>query len=284
MSRVAILGAGPLGAAVAHKLAERQRVRAIALIDAEAEVARGKALDLLQTGPVDGVDVALSGAGDVLAAAGAGVIVVADRVVGGEWQGEDGLALVRQLVRAGTTAPFVFAGASQTWLLEAAQAELGVPGHRLIGTASSGLVTAVRALSAAEVGHSSVEVTVVGRPPSFVIAWSAATVGGSLVTERAPAHRLLSISNALPRLWPPGPQAIAAATADVIAALVNGSRRLYPATTILDGEFGARHVAAMLTLEFGPGRVLKRVIPTLSPQERTELQNSLFAGRRPLRV
>ena len=133
MSTVAILGAGPIGAAIAHALAERQAVRAIRLLDAEASVAAGKALDLLQTMPIDGVDVSLSGSADLLSATGAAVIVIADRVSGGEWQGEEGLALVRQLVRAGTAAPLVFAGGSQIRLMEAVTrraARAGRSAHR----------------------------------------------------------------------------------------------------------------------------------------------------------
>lgn len=275
MSTVAILGAGPIGAATAHALAERQSVRAIRLLDSDASVAAGKALDLLQTMPIDGVDVALSGSGDLLAAAGAAVIVIADRVSGGEWQGEDGLALVRQLVRAGTTAPLVFAGASQIKLMEAAHVELHVAGDRLVGSAASALAPIARALATAETGLAGVEVTVAGRPPATVVAWSAATVGGALLSERVPAHRLLAISTALRRFWPPGPQTIGAATAQVVSALVNGARTLVPAATILDGELGGRRVAALLPLELGRGRVLRRTVPTLSPQERTEVVTGL---------
>jgi hypothetical protein len=110
------------------------------------------------------------------------------------------------------------------------------------------------------------------------VAWSAATVGGVLLSERVPAHRLLALSTALRRFWPPGPQTIGAATAQVVDALVNGSRSLVPAATILDGELGARRVAAMLPLELGRGRVLRRTIPTLSPQERTEVVTGISSG------
>ena len=275
MSTVAILGAGPIGAAVAHALAERQAVRAIRLLDAEASVAAGKALDLQQTMPIDGADVSLSGSADLLSSTGAAVIVIADRVSGGEWQGEEGLALVRQLVRAGTTAPLVFAGGSQIRLMEAVHAELHVPANRLIGTAASGLVNVARALVAAEIGLAGVDVTIAGRPPAFVVAWSSATVAGSLLTDRIPAHRLLALSKSLMRFWPPGPQTIGGATAQFVDALVNGSRSLLPAATILDGELGARRVAAMLPLELGRGRVLRKTIPTLSPQERTEVVTGL---------
>jgi len=275
MSDVAILGAGPIGAAVAHKLAQRARVRRIRLVDANVNVAAGKALDIRQSGPVDGFDTSLGAASGPLDAVGADAIVLADQVDGGEWQGEAGLALLRQLAAAGNRAPIVFAGPNQVWLMDAAASELKLPGDRLIGTAASAVATAIRAIAGVELDLSGVDVSVVGRPPSFVIGWSAATVGGSLVTEIVSSHRLLAMSGALGRFWPPGPQAIAAPTARVVEALCSGSRQRHYAMTILDGELGIRGAAAMLPLEIGHGRVIRRVVPSLSPQERTETISSI---------
>jgi hypothetical protein len=193
------------------------------------------------------------------------------------WQGEAGLALVGQIVRAGSNAPLVFAGASQVWLMEAAARELRVPADRIIGTAASAVAASVAALASIEAGHTGVDVAVAGRPPAFVIGWTSATVAGSALSERVPAHRLLAISQGLPRLWPPGPQAIGAATAHVVEALIHGSRRLHHAMTVLDGDLDARGVAAMLPLELGRGRVLARVMPSFSTQERTTLLNQIVS-------
>ncbi len=278
MSVIAILGAGDIGGAVASRLAAGGKFRTIRLIDARESVAAGKALDIQQTGPIDHSDTRLEGAADALAAAGASVIVVADRVEGGEWSGDDGLGLVRRLVAAGTAAPFVFAGPSQTALMESVARELRVPADRLVGTAASALVGAARSLVglALDGAGDDVRVSVNGRPPSFVVGWSAATVAGSLVSDRLPAHRLLAISRSLQGLWPPGPSAIAAATAHVVEALAFGSRRLETALTVLDGEFGARHRAALLPLALDRGRVQRRVIPTLSRQELTEVESAIL--------
>jgi malate dehydrogenase len=275
VSIVAILGSGPLGASLAHRLAERGRVRVVRLIDTNSGAAAGKALDIAQSGPVQHFDTRIDATDALLSACGAAVIVVADDTATGEWEGERGLALVAQLVRAGTTAPLVFAGPRQAWLIEKSYAELKVKADRLVGTAASAMVSAARAWAGVELGLASVELTVVGRPPAFTIGWSAATSCGSLVSERLPAHRLLALSASLTRLWPPGPLAIAAATAPVVEALVTGSRRLHPAMTLLDGVLGARGRSVMLPLELGHGRVLGHVIPSLSPQERTDLMNGI---------
>jgi malate dehydrogenase len=269
MSFVAILGAGPIGAATADSLARRARVDQVRLIDAEERAAAGKALDILQAGPIIGADTRVWSAASPLSAVGAAVIVIADRIKDGEWTGDNGLDLVAELVRAGATAPIVFAGPAQTTIMEASARDLGVPAHRLVGSAASALVGTVRGLAGVELDLSSAELTVVGRPPNFVIGWSAATAAGALITDRVPAHRLLAISQALPRFWPPGPYAIGTATAAIVEALTFGSRRLHPALTVLDHPLGPAGSATMLPLSLGRLRVLAHVMPSLSPQERT---------------
>jgi malate dehydrogenase len=280
MSVVAIVGAGPIGASIAHTLARRARVRDIRLIDAAAGVAAGKALDIRQSGPVEGYDTRLSGDGNTLAAVGAQVIVIADSHEAGEWEGDRGLGLVRLLKTAGATGPFVFAGPGQTWLMEAAVRELGVAPDRVIGTAAAGLTGAARALVALEVNGSGADASLIvcGRPPAFVVGWSSATIGGALVTDRVAPHRLNAISNQLKGLWPTGPYAIAAATAPVVEGLIASTRAHVPATVIMGNELGVRDRAALVTVSLGDGRVLTRHLPSLSRQEHTEFLNSLGRG------
>src|SRR5262245_13280935 len=113
MLRAAIFGAGPIGAAIAQRLAERSRIREVLLIDDNRSVAEGKALDLRQSGPIDRSSVALSASADSLAAIGADVIVLADDTVNGAWERERGLVLVERLRKAGADSPLVFAGPAQ---------------------------------------------------------------------------------------------------------------------------------------------------------------------------
>lgn len=274
---VAILGAGEIGAATAFALARRARVADVRLIDAAGTVAAGKALDMRQTGPVEGFDTRLSGHAGVLDAVGAAAIVIADAVETGEWHGDAGLALVKKLVAAGATAPLVFAGPRQTWLMEAAVRELGADRDRVVGTAASAVHAGVRALVALEVNGSAVDVQlpVVGRGPAFTIGWTSGTVAGTALASAMPAHRMLAVAELIRKMWPPKAQAIGAATAVVVEGLLMGARRQLYASTVLDGEFGERGVAAMLPLSLGHGRITARLTPSLSTQERVDLLNAL---------
>ena len=94
MSHIAIIGAGPIGGALAHKLAARSRVGEIRLIDSSGRVAKGKALDILQSGPVEGFSTRVTGDDSLHAAAGADVIVICDSAAGdGEYSGDAALAM-----------------------------------------------------------------------------------------------------------------------------------------------------------------------------------------------
>jgi malate/lactate dehydrogenase len=150
----------------------------------------------------------------------------------------------------------------------------------MIGSAAAAMASAARALTAAEANGSAkdVAVSVVGRPPGIVVAWSSASIAGASVSERIAPHRLVALTQSLRKLWPCGPQAIGAATAEIATGLAFGSRRHISAMTVLDGEFDVRRIAAMLPVDLGGGRIRQRLIPTLSPQERTELLNSMGTG------
>lgn len=273
MSVIAIIGAGPLGGALAQKLAERSRAREVRLIDPEESVAKGKALDILQSGPVDGFSATLNAHGSINAAVGADVIVLADSVAGDEHAGETGLALVRQLHAAGASSPIVFAGGSQRELMMRCVRELHLPSGRLVGSAPAALASALRALCAVVIDTSAVEISlqVVGVPPDgAVVAWEEASAAGEPLTAMMAAHEIAGITARIPGLWPPGPYALASAAARVAEAVCAGSRRRYSCFV----DLGRGRIAAM-PVELRRGGIKKIVEPTLSPLERTGLENAI---------
>ena len=83
MPLIAVIGGGPLGGALAHKLAGRSRVAEVRLIDPDGRVADGKALDILQASPIEQFSTRVTSAASIPAAAGADAIVLADLVSGG---------------------------------------------------------------------------------------------------------------------------------------------------------------------------------------------------------
>jgi hypothetical protein len=275
MSVVAIIGAGDLGGALASKLASRDRVREVRLIDAAAGVAAGKALDILQAGPVEGSATRViapagaaapgpsgapaSGMADLSAVAGAAVIVIADEVGPPvkEIQAEAGLALLGRVRSLNATAPIVCAGASQAWLVSHGVAELGIPTTHLVGSAPLALVAALRALVALELNGSAqdVSLTLAGQPPLAVaVAWQTASVNGESLERLLDAPALRRIESRMRYLWPPGPYALAAAAARMTEGLIAGCRQtLCGFTADTGGDGGALAGAAGRSFSRMPG-------------------------------
>ncbi|MEM8538418.1 MAG: malate dehydrogenase, partial [Pseudomonadota bacterium] len=75
--KIALIGAGQIGGTLAH-LAAIKELGDIIMFDIaeEGDIARGKALDIAEAGPVAGIDVALKGTNDYAEIAGADVCIV----------------------------------------------------------------------------------------------------------------------------------------------------------------------------------------------------------------
>jgi len=74
---IAVIGAGELGATLARRLAASEACRRVLLLDPDVGKAKGKALDILQSGPVEGFDTRVEG-GPLDALSEADVVVLAD--------------------------------------------------------------------------------------------------------------------------------------------------------------------------------------------------------------
>ena len=273
-SFIAIIGAGSLGGALAHTLANGDRVREIRLIDAEERIAQGKALDIRQASPIDGFATVVGATGSITAAAGASAIVLADPASGtAEYSGEEGLALLRRIHAVETDAPIVCAGASQRELIARAISELHIAQARMVGSAPLALESALRALAGLSLDASAVPIvlSVLGVPPrNTVVAWEEASVSGQPLVAHLPAHVIAALNARIPGLWPPGSYALASAATRIVEAIVTGSRQRYSCFVGL-----GRGAVGSMPVELGPDGVRRVIEPALTPQERTRLENGL---------
>jgi malate dehydrogenase len=74
-SKIALIGAGNIGGTLAHLIGLKE-LGDVVMFDVFPGVASGKALDIMQSGPVDGFDSAMSGTGNFADIAGADVVIV----------------------------------------------------------------------------------------------------------------------------------------------------------------------------------------------------------------
>ena len=279
MRDVAIIGAGELGGLLAHALARRSVAGAIHLIDEAGRVAEGKALDITQAAPIEGFATSVSGSTDTSAAAGADVIVLADRVGGSEWQGDDALLLLKRLQRMASHAVIVCAGAGQREAIERGVRELRMPRTRIVGSAPEALVSAARAMVALEIDASprDVALAVVGVPPKQnVIVWEDATVSGLALTRTLSEPVRARLTARINALWPVGPYALASAAAKVIGGMLGNSRGLTTCFVAPDDSAGRRTRTAALPVRLGPSGITEVVWPSLSVAERVALDTAML--------
>ncbi|HVK00924.1 MAG TPA: malate dehydrogenase, partial [Gemmatimonadales bacterium] len=76
LEKVAVVGAGNVGATAAQRLAEKNLARTVVMIDVVEGVPQGKALDQWQSGPIEGFDTRVVGTNGYDEASGAEVFVV----------------------------------------------------------------------------------------------------------------------------------------------------------------------------------------------------------------
>jgi malate dehydrogenase len=278
MQEVAVIGAGELGGAVAHALARSNLVQSVRLIDDTRRVAAGKALDIAQAAPVEGFATQLSGATDVSMAAGASIVILADRVTGGEWQGEDGLALLKRLSQTASGAVILCAGPSQRELVERGVRELKFARTRLFGSAPESLAAAARALVALAVDGSprDISLSVLGLPPAHtVIPWADATVAGLALTRLIDEPSRRRLTGRVNALWPTGPYALAAAVTVIVEAMAGRSRRLASCFVAPDSSSGTQARTGAMPVRLGPAGIVEVVLPSLSNVEQVALDNAM---------
>jgi malate dehydrogenase len=74
-NKIALIGAGKIGGTLAHMIGLKE-LGDVTLFDVFGGVAAGKALDIMQSGPVDGFDSTMTGGSDYSAIAGSDVVIV----------------------------------------------------------------------------------------------------------------------------------------------------------------------------------------------------------------
>ena len=278
MQLVAIIGAGELGGAVAHALARRNLVRSVVLIDETGRVAAGKALDITQAAPVEGFATELSGATDVAAAAGAAIVILADAVGGGEWQGASGLLLLKRIAQMAPRGVILCAGATQRELVDRGVRELHLNRSRLFGSAPEALVGGARAIVALAVNGSprDVAVSVLGVPPAqIVIPWEDATIAGFSITRRLDEPTRRRLGARVAALWPPGPYALASAAALVVEVMAGRTRRIASCFVAPDVSAGRRTRTAAMPVCLSASGVVEVVLPPLSAIDRVALDSAI---------
>jgi malate dehydrogenase len=274
MQAVAVLGAGDLGATLVRRIAERSLARRVVLVDSDEGRAKGKALDLVQSGPVEGYDVRIEGAATLDAQARWDAVLVADPE---DAKDADAVARARALLPllAGSPDALVLVATNRPAALVEALCAQGLRRDRVLGTAALAVVGAVRRHLALDldVQPGEVALTVLGAPPDLlVVPRGSVTVAGVPVDILSPVALRRAVQAVAARHL--GPVALAAAGAQVLAALSASGPKVLSVVARLEGEYGHRGPVLAVPARLGGGRLHSVVEIPLDPVERVAFDNA----------
>jgi malate dehydrogenase len=270
MERVIVWGGGELGATLVRRLAALELAREVVLVEDDESRARGKALDLMQSGPVDGSDTRVVG-GSSLDAGPAEVLVVADPAELAD--GAPSKASLDRIVAAGQGKTVLVAGLDAVPIVEGV-VNRGLPRDRVVGSLPEAEAAAVRHALAREieVQPSQVALSLIGAPGRWLVPAGTASASGLPVDETWPVAVRRALAETQRRRR--GPVVLAHAAARVLRALAGRRDTILSVVVLLQGELGRRGVALGVPARLGGWRLRAVVEPVLQPVDRMALDNA----------
>jgi malate dehydrogenase len=300
LQKVAVVGAGNVGATAAQRLAEKSLARTVVMIDVVEGVPQGKALDQWQSGPIEGFDSRVLGTNGYDAAAGAEVFVVTAGIARKPGMSRDDLlktnagivgSVSKEIARVSPDAIIVVVSNPLDVMCYVAMKATGFPRERVIGMA--GVLDTARyrmfLAEAMDLSADDIQAMVLGgHGDTMVPLVSYTTVSGIPVTQLLPQSRLDAIVD---RTRNGGAEIVAhlktgsafyapsAAATQMVDAIALDRKRLLPCSAWLQGEFGLTDVYCGVPCKIGRGGLEQIVEIKLTEQERADLHKSAEAVR-----
>ena len=300
LGKVAVVGAGNVGATAAQRLVEKNLARTVVMIDVVDGVPQGKALDQWQSGPVEGFDTRVIGTNDYDAAEGAEVFVVTAGIARKPGMSRDDLvktnagivrSVARDIARVAPKAIIVVVSNPLDVMCYVAKRASGFPRERVIGMAGV-LDTARYRMFLAEAIDVSVEdiqaMVLGGHGDTMVPLISYTTVSGIPISQLIDPAKLQAI---VERTRNGGAEIVAclktvsayyapsASAVQMVEAIALDKKRILPCSAWLQGEFGLRDVFCGVPCKLGRGGLERIIEITMTDAERAELHQSAEAVR-----
>ncbi len=296
-NKVTVIGAGNVGATAAQRIAEAG-LADVVLVDIVEGLPQGKGLDLAEAAPVVGHDARVIGTNDYADTAGSDIIVVTSGIARKPGMSRDEL----MTTNAGIVRGVVTAAAAQSpkailivvtnpldAMCHVAMEASGFPRERVIGMAGVLDSARFRTFIALELGVS-VEDThafvLGGHGDTMVPLPRYSTVAGIPITELLPADRVQALVD---RTANGGAEIVgllktgsafyapAAATFEMVEAILRDRKRVLPCATLLGGEYGVDGLFVGVPVVLGAGGMERVIEIRLSDDEQAAFQRSAAA-------
>lgn len=271
MKRVSIVGGGNVGTNTAFFIAEN-RTAPVTLVDIKEGVTTGKALDLMEAGPLRGYDTHIRGADSIDAIADSDIVVIAAGRV--RRPGEHRVDLFhdnaktigdvcRDIKRLAPHAVVVNVVEPIDLLTRIAQSTLGFDPQRVLGTGGLLTSTRLRFLVSRELNVSPREVTAVVVGPhheSMVFLKDSIRISGIPVSQlmdeakldaliqqaRDAGDTILEMAQRSTSYYGPS-----AATAALVEAIARDTHATMPVSTVCHGQYGVENLAIGVLARIG---------------------------------
>jgi malate dehydrogenase len=292
--KIALIGAGAIGGTLAH-LSLMKQLGDVVLFDVVEGMPHGKALDLLEAGPIEGFDANVTGTNDLKDIEGACVCIVTAGLPRKPGMSRDDLletnVKVMKSVGAGIKkyAPesFVIVITNPLDAMVTAMKRItGFPKQRVVGQAgvldsaryrtfvAMELKVSVRSVSAIVLG---------GHGDDMVPVRSLCHVGGTPVEKLIPADRLEAIEK---RVRGAGGEVVnlmktsafyspATAAIRMAEAYLFDKQEILPCAALLEGEYGVDGFYVGVPVQIGGKGVEKVIEVALTPAEKKALDESV---------
>jgi malate dehydrogenase len=298
-AKITIIGAGNVGATTAHWCAAAE-LGDIVLVDIPqaGDMPKGKALDLMQASPVVGFDANIVGTTNYDDSIDSDVVVITAGIPRKPGMSRDDLlatnakimtSVCEEIKRTSPDAVVIVVSNPLDAMVQRAQQVTGFPHQRVLGQAGVLDTARYRTFLAMELGVSVEDISALlmgGHGDTMVPLSSCTSVGGIPVTQLIAPDRLEEI---IDRTRKGGAEIVgllktgsayyapAAASAQMVEAIVRNKKRLIPCAAYCDKEYGVGGFYVGVPVVLGAEGVQRIVELTLTESEQTAFQKSVDA-------
>jgi malate dehydrogenase len=293
-TKISVVGAGNVGATVAQLIAYKE-LGDVVMVDIVEGLPQGKALDLLEAGPVEGYDAQVTGANHYEATANSHIVVITAGIARKPGMSRSDLintnanivrAVTEQVVKYSPEAYLIVVSNPLDAMVHLAKHVSGFPKNRVVGQAGVLDSTRFRTFIAQEL-QVSVEDTQAfvlgGHGDTMVPLPRYSTVAGIPITHLLPKEtidrlvqrtrdgggEIVNLLKSSSAFYAPG-----ASVVQMVEAIVKDKKRVLPCTAYLEGEYGLHNIYFGVPVKLGAGGVEQIIEIELMAEERAALQAS----------
>ncbi len=297
--KISIIGAGNVGATCAHWCAAAELGDIVLLdIPQTGDMPKGKALDLMQSSPIMGFDANVTGTNNYADTAGSAVVVITAGIPRKPGMSRDDLlstnagivgSVTAEIKASSPDAIIIVVSNPLDAMVQRAFQVSGFPPRRVLGQAGVLDTARYRTFLSMELGVSVEDISALlmgGHGDTMVPMPGCTCVGGIPIARLMDAGRLEAI---VQRTRQGGAEIVnllktgsayyapAAATAQMVEAIVRDKKRLIPCAAYCDKEYGVGGFYVGVPVILGANGVEKVIELELTAQERADFDQSVAA-------